>query len=615
MDMDGLIDNRYQILKQIGAGGFAVVYKAHDTRVSVEVAVKILNVDKLSPEAREVTLKRFHGEVQTSARFTHPNIIKVMDFGEYQGKPYLVMPYLPGGTLKEKLGKPLPWKDAFRFLAPIARALEYAHRHGIIHRDVKPANILITDSGQLVLADFGIAKVQDREETRGLTATGMGIGTAGYMALEQWEGNATEKSDQYALGVVLYEMITGRKPYDAQTAPKIIIKQATEEVPHPGGLVRNLPAEVSKLLLKALERDAGKRFVSMGMLAGELERRTEKGRQPLAWEALLRRYWGTALGLIALMALFIFRSNIIHGPKSLTEIPPVSTASFTESPLISNTPPSTSAPNAKKTSAVTAIPELGIGSTMTGEDGMTLLYVPAGEFIMGSDANDDEKPIHTVYLEAYWIDQAEVTNQLFTSFVSAIGYQTDAERSGSSYVWNGTEWVATNGADWQHPTGSASNISSKDDHPVIHVSWNDAAAYCEWAGRRLPTEAEWEKAARGVDGRTYPWGDIEPIASLLNFNENVGDTTPVGNYPDGKSFYGAYDMAGNVWEWVNDWYGGTYYKNSPASNPAGASSGDYRVLRGGSWSNYVDSSRSADRGSSEPSNAYFSFGFRCSRSQ
>lgn len=244
---------------------------------------------------------------------------------------------------------------------------------------------------------------------------------------------------------------------------------------------------------------------------------------------------------------------------------------------------------------------------------MTLLYVPAGEFMMGSATGEyDEKPVHTVRLDAFWIDQTEVTTKLFSAFVSGTGYQTDAEKSGSSWAYNGY----TKGADWQHPTGPESDISSTDNHPVIHVSWNDASAYCEWAGRRLPTEAEWEKAARGTDGRTYPWGENEPTVNLLNFKNNVGDTTPVGNYPKGISPYGAYDMEGNVSEWVNDWYDYGYYQGlpDPVSNPSGASSGDNRVLRSSSWNHYGDVVRSSDRFYYDPAGTSFDFGFRCARS-
>ncbi len=218
-----------------------------------------------------------------------------------------------------------------------------------------------------------------------------------------------------------------------------------------------------------------------------------------------------------------------------------------------------------------------------------MVYVPEGEFLMGSadsdpDAGSDEKPQHTVYLDAFWIDKTEVTNAAFALCVQAGACQTT-------------------GADF----------SEKPNHPVVAVSWNDAAAYCEWAGRRLPTEAEWEKAARGTDGRIYPWGDGAPDATLLNYNGNIGGTTEVGSYPDGASPYGALDMAGNVWEWANDWYDSSYYSNSPSENPQGPSTGDARVLRGGSWVNEARNVRVSNRGRGYPDYRFVgSGGFRCS---
>ena len=243
-------------------------------------------------------------------------------------------------------------------------------------------------------------------------------------------------------------------------------------------------------------------------------------------------------------------------------------------------------------------PTLGIGSTMTGEDGMTLLYVPAGEYTMGSDDGEAyEKPVHKVTLDAFWIDQTEVTNEMYETCVVA-----------------GVCKELSSNASFTH--SSYYDSSEYDNYPVIYADWNMARTYCEWVDRRLPTEAEWEKAARGENTNVYPWGNTFD-GSLLNFcdtncsfdwadkssDDGFADTAPVGRYPVGASPYGAYDMAGNVWEWVSDWYSHTYYAGSPDSNPLGPDSGQFRVLRGGV--------RSVNRNWGGPSYPDVNTGFRC----
>jgi eukaryotic-like serine/threonine-protein kinase len=270
-----------------------------------------------------------------------------------------------------------------------------------------------------------------------------------------------------------------------------------------------------------------------------------------------------------------------------------------------------------------------MGSTRISEtDGMTLVFVPDGDFAMGSDSSSytNEKPVHTVLLDSYWIDQTEVTNSMFEAFVAQTGYQTDAEKAGSSrgYDPDTGRTELTQGADWEHPLGPDSSLSDLGEHPVVHVSWNDARAYCEWAGRRLLTEAEWEKAARGTDGRTFPWGNDFDGTRLNSADVNLGAgrgnssfddgfqlTSPVGSYPQGASAYGALDMVGNAWEWVNDWADEAYYQSSPSANPGGPASGEYRILRGGSWHDPEDGNRAAYRGWAAPEDTDITLGFRC----
>jgi formylglycine-generating enzyme required for sulfatase activity len=264
-------------------------------------------------------------------------------------------------------------------------------------------------------------------------------------------------------------------------------------------------------------------------------------------------------------------------------------------------------------------------------DDMVEVHIPAGEFVMGatshSEAGDNEKPRHVVDLDAYWIDRTPVTNAMFARFANATSYITEAEAAGSSHAYSpaAQDWIEARGADWRHPQGPSSDIKAIADHPVVQVTWGDAAAYCKWANAQLPTEAEWEKAARGTDEREFPWGNGEVSGDRVNFadrnlkvswaNTKVDDgfafTSPVGNYPAGASPYGVLDMAGNVWEWLADWYDASYYLNSPKRNPAGPAKGEFRAARGGSWAGAVGDLRSWHRGWGPPKIHADGQGFRC----
>jgi len=232
-----------------------------------------------------------------------------------------------------------------------------------------------------------------------------------------------------------------------------------------------------------------------------------------------------------------------------------------------------------------------------------MVLIPAGEFLMGSSEGEgafDEHPQHKVYLDAYYIDKYEVTNAQFKEFVDATGYVTDAERKGYGEVWNPKEWepgwqmLIFSGVNWRqpnkwrepHPDAWEIPITDKMNHPVVQISWNDAQAYANWLGKRLPTEAEWEKAARGTKGNKWPWGNVfEVDIGGVTIHTNIAgeDTVPVDSFPTGASPYGVFNMAGNVQEWVFDWYSPDYYAKSPKENPKGPDNGKFRVLRGGSW--------------------------------
>ena len=252
--------------------------------------------------------------------------------------------------------------------------------------------------------------------------------------------------------------------------------------------------------------------------------------------------------------------------------------------------------------------EIGVLTPAGGRHQMIL--IPEGEFTMGTDTGaPNEGPVHTVFLDAYRIDKVEVSYAHYVAFLNAVGRTTDEE---------GDEMIALGLSGMlqirQTKDGTFELTSSQVvDHPVFDVTWHGAKAYCEWMGGRLPTEAEWEKAARGPAGRTYPWGNEEPNASLLNFDANLGGTTPVVRYPSGKSPYGVLDMAGNVWEWVQDRYSSRYYAESPKRNPQGPDTGNIHIIRGGSWDDDALSMRTTLRFLVGSAYADPDLGFRCAR--
>jgi eukaryotic-like serine/threonine-protein kinase len=654
-DIIGTDIGRYHVIEKLGQGGMATVYKAFDTRLERAVAIKIIRQGAIASDLHEAMFKRFVREAKALARMSHTHIIKVYDYGDHEGSPYLVMEYLTGGTLSLKLtGKPVRWQEAARLLAPIARALEYAHREGILHRDVKPANILLNKDGQPMLSDFGIAKMLDVDASTQLTGTNMGIGTPDYMAPEQWLGKPVPQTDMYALGVVFYELVTGRRPYSADTPAAVMLKQASEPLLRPRSIVPDLPEEVELILIKVLEKNPDERYTSMSEFAAAMEslgvvtapqpaqtvasqvekepdatqadilpkkskvtpqkpaarpvptvmdvvetRKTPAPAQAQPAEARLSNkrmpgwLWGAvgitglAILVVAVMALSnglaakrnqnVTQTMLAAGQQTndaaqvfaaavtSTDTPqPSVTATETVPPPTETTVPTdTTAPTITSTKPPTQEPESKT-EKIAWADGMTQVYIHSGEFTMGSDRGAlEERPAHKVFLDGYWMDKTEVTISMFKIC-------TDAGAC---------------------PSSGHDDTLFLGDYPVI-ASWEVAVKYCKWAGRRLPTEAEWEKAARGTDERVYAWGDWITCkeANWFGFVDNGGckpGTTRVGSYPAGASPYGLLDMTGNVSEWVADWYDPTYYVKSPDENPMGPTDGSIHIARGGSYAESV----------------------------
>ena len=643
---------RYEIIRELGRGGMAVVYLARDPYMERQVAVKVLPRQfTYDPEF----LKRFRREAKVIASLEHPAIIPIHDFGEHDGQPYIVMHYMPGGSLADRIEKgPLTLTEAAAILHRLAPALDEAHARRIVHRDLKPGNILFDRRGAPYLADFGIVKLAEGAATA-LTASGGTMGTPAYVSPEQARGSAQldGRSDIYTLGVILFEMLTGERPYQADTPMGLAVMHITEPVPQIRDRKRDLPPACQTVINKAMAKERDARYATTGELAaaaaalagGKLAPppktpETEFGppdfvrprrRMPVwAWVA------GGLLALVVVAVLLASGLGLLGGEDEIAAVPATDAPPLPAATELAAVPLSSAIPTATETNPPTATADETSSPPPTGLPGLTptrwpgeprafplpgggsanMVWVPAGEFIMGSSDADidailascsdcerdrftDEQPQHGVYLDSFWVDQTEVTNVQYAACV--VNGPCDPPDLSGSY----SQDIYFGNPDY-------------DDYPVIHVSWHDADTYCTWRDARLPTEAEWEKAARGNDGRTYPWG--EGIAcSQANYADGagacVGDTSAVGSTsPDGDSPTGAFDMAGNVWEWVADWYDENYYSSPEANeNPTGPLSGDTRVLRGGSWYHSGWSARAAYRFSDSPGGRFYFRGFRCAR--
>lgn len=270
--MQNLINNTlggYNLVQELGKGGMATVYKAYQPTLERWVAVKVLEPAYISDDSE--VLARFRREARAVAALRHPNILTVIDYGEEEGLAYIVMEYVEGGTLKDRLrGEPFDWQRTLSLSVPVGRALAYAHEQGIVHRDVKPANILLPSEDWPLLADFGLVKLQ--QARRALTQAGVILGTPDYTSPEQALGESIDhRADIYALGVVLFEMVTGQLPFKADRAFDMLLAHINEPPPSPRSLVANVPEAVEKVILKALAKSPDERYLHMSDMVNSLE--------------------------------------------------------------------------------------------------------------------------------------------------------------------------------------------------------------------------------------------------------------------------------------------------------------------------------------------------------
>lgn len=606
---------KYEILAELGRGGFGTVYQARDLTLERTVALKVLH-PQLAADLEFV--RHFQREAKSLASLEHPYILPVYEFNQADGLYYIAMRYLPGGSLADRLSSqgPLPEGEVLAIARQLVAGLQYAHGQGMTHCDIKPNNILFDGLGNVLISDFGLARAAQTKSSASSSMMSAAAGTPSYMPPEMWDEKAvTSAVDQYSLACVLSEALTGKKLFDGETTPRIMMKHFQPLV-----LPEGIPTGWRAVLAKALSREPGDRYPNLATMLADLESSkaqiTLKNTLPATpWKGALKPNL-LGIGLFFLFAIFLlWWGNRARPTPPVTQPIPTATTlpvnAPTDTPVIQPTdlpsesatnvptlaPPSapTSLPTSTSTTIPTSSPTPGYGETRVREkDGMLQIYVPAGTFTMGSnDGEADERPVTQVYLDGFWIDKFEVTNEQYKECVIA-GACREID-----FVYSG-EYIETH------------DDPDYEKHPVLLGIYTWARDYCEWVDARLPNEAEWEKSARGdQDARTYPWGegidgtranycDSNCVYRFKDYHQSDGykETAPVGNYPAGASPYGVMDMAGNVWEWTETWPENVYY-------------GWYGVMRGGSWGDGVEYQRVSER---KFGYGGFNVGFRCASS-
>lgn len=523
-----LLSGVYAIEDVLGEGGMGVVYRARDQKRDRTVALKCLHTN-LSGDAE--VRRRFAREAKVLRAWSHEYGVAVYDFIEHAHLLAIVMEHVEGISLLQHLEKwrgRMPLREIVGIFGAVLDAMDDAHKNGIIHRDLKPENILVEERAQGRLSpkivDFGIAKIF---EGTTYTVTGAFLGTCRYMSPEQVQRPelADHRSDIYSLGVTLYQLCTGRVPFDDGNHFALMMAHISQKPPLPSTFRPQLPKPLEELILDALAKDPKARPQTCGE----------------------------------------FKKRLV---ESVGE-------------------------EISSSAALSSDPESPLPAVIHDTDGFEMVLVPGGPFQMGPNRR-------TVHLDAFYLDRTPVTNLQFRTFLQITGYKPTDAGSGRFL------------AHW--PRGFIPN--GLENHPVVFISWFDARAYAHWAGKRLPTEAEWEKAARGVDGRKYPWGKTDPTPSRANFGGKHKGTIAVGSCPSGVSPFGVHDLSGNVWEWCDDADDPQFYLNGPAHNPHNTTRLErtFFVMRGGSWMYGAQTLRTYSRTSFEPHYRFADGGFRCARS-
>jgi len=647
--------NKYRVDSLVGRGAFGEVYHVTHLKLNAPRAVKIMRRDAPGIGSQDFQKARelFEFEAQLGARLDHPNVIKVYDFEEVEGELCLVMEYAQGGSLRDQLDKEgmLSIEEVVKLGLDVCEGLQTIHEQlKAVHRDLKPSNILFGENGTAKIADLGLAQVPDDTSRRSLLGSLAEAqpGTPLYMSPEQEisRGLLLPSSDIFSMGCVLFEVLTGiayKDEYGARVSDhQPDVPPWLDEI-----LTRTLAEQPGRVTRD--DEDKSKRYRKVEHLQEAIQQgwdkakgQKEPGRLRVLYERIPRWGWVSGIGvLFILLIAFVFRGIIYplptitpttHTEAALIEIEststfanttiPTSTRTPTNTIVITTSPTQTIPPTVTDTPTPTPTPTPMAGSTQISPmDGMVMIYIPKGEYEMGSDVEDsineclnlyeeavytcvnsrftDRHPAHSVSLEAYYIDKFEITNAQYANCVN--------------------EGVCT-----RPYLISMYESPQHTEHPVVLVNWYAANTYCEWRGARLPSEAEWEKAARGTDGRYYPWGkhfngeltnfcdsSCTKYYSNRDYDDGENGIAPVGSYPDGASPYGVLDMAGNVGEWVADWYDENYYKNSPKENPLGPSSGSSRGVRGGSYYSNDNGVSVTSRSSYGPDFKTVYYGFRC----